>query len=81
MTVLLANTDIVCDNELCKNARWRHEPEYNYDRPIKKDSIAIPTMGYVVIRFKADNPGLWQLNCQVMVSCSRIWQVIMDNKS
>ena len=31
--------------------------ERNFDRPIKKDNIQVPTGGYAVIRFKAENPG------------------------
>ena len=36
--------------------------ERNYDRPIKKDNIQVPTGGYAVLRFKAENPGkyTWQ---------------------
>jgi FtsP/CotA-like multicopper oxidase with cupredoxin domain len=28
-----------------------------------KDTIAIPSKGYTVFRFKADNPGWWLLHC------------------
>ena len=31
-------------------------------RPIK-DTISIPSKGYTVFRFKADNPGWWLLHC------------------
>lgn len=30
---------------------------------IIKDTISIPSKGYTVLRFKADNPGWWLLHC------------------
>ncbi|KAK3775407.1 hypothetical protein RRG08_013252 [Elysia crispata] len=30
-----------------------------------KDSITVPDGGYVVLRFRADNPGMWLLHCHV----------------
>jgi L-ascorbate oxidase len=37
----------------------------NFDRPPIKDTINVPTGGYSVIRFIADNPGLWLLHCHM----------------
>lgn len=31
--------------------------------PTLKDTISIPSKGYAIIRFKANNPGLWLLHC------------------
>lgn len=31
--------------------------------PPAKDTISIPSKGYSIIRFKADNPGFWLLHC------------------
>jgi FtsP/CotA-like multicopper oxidase with cupredoxin domain len=28
-----------------------------------KDTISIPSRGYTIFRFKADNPGWWMLHC------------------
>jgi FtsP/CotA-like multicopper oxidase with cupredoxin domain len=28
-----------------------------------KDTISIPSKGYTIFRFKADNPGWWLLHC------------------
>lgn len=30
---------------------------------VNKDTISIPSKGYAVFRFKADNPGWWFLHC------------------
>ncbi|KAJ1952865.1 ferroxidase fet3, partial [Dipsacomyces acuminosporus] len=33
--------------------------------PIRRDTVTIPSMEYVVIRFRADNPGAWLFHCHV----------------
>lgn len=32
-------------------------------RPTPKDTVTVPRNGFVVIRFRADNPGYWLLHC------------------
>ena len=39
--------------------------ERNLDRPPLKDTVTIPSGGYTIIRFIADNPGVWLLHCHV----------------
>ncbi|KAH0561522.1 laccase-5-like isoform X1 [Cotesia glomerata] len=34
-----------------------------YDRPSAKDSIIVPQGGWVIFRFRADNPGYWAFHC------------------
>ena len=31
--------------------------------PVVKDTVLVPALGYVVIRFRTDNPGLWLMHC------------------
>jgi hypothetical protein len=66
--------DIKCpdDNDFCSTAQWKNaswsngnHPSLNWDDPPQKDTIIVPTGGYVVIRFKADNPGLWFFHCHI----------------
>lgn len=38
---------------------------YNLINPIKKDTVFIPQRGYVVIRFRPDNEGIWMMHCHV----------------
>ena len=38
---------------------------YNLVDPILKDTIFVPQRGYVVIRFRADNEGIWMMHCHV----------------
>ncbi|CAC5410145.1 unnamed protein product [Mytilus coruscus] len=66
--------DIICQDskKFCSDAKWRNEswsngkhPDLNWHNPPQKDTIIIPTGGYVVIRFKADNPGVWFFHCHI----------------
>ena len=38
----------------------------NLVNPLKKDTVYVPSMGYVVLRFLANNPGLWLFHCHVL---------------
>jgi FtsP/CotA-like multicopper oxidase with cupredoxin domain len=42
-------------------------PEFNLDRPLRKDTVSVPRRGFAVLRFRADNTGLWMLHCHVLV--------------
>ncbi|KAJ2726443.1 ferroxidase fet3 [Coemansia sp. Benny D115] len=33
--------------------------------PIRRDTITIPPLSYAIIRFRADNPGVWLLHCHM----------------
>jgi iron transport multicopper oxidase len=33
--------------------------------PLKRDGFVVPAQGYAVIRFKADNPGVWFFHCHI----------------
>merc|ERR1719384_138624 len=48
-------------------ANWKNNirPPLNFDRPIRKDTVIIPPGGYVVLRFRTDNPGWWHLHCHM----------------
>ncbi|XP_063411957.1 uncharacterized protein LOC134694824 isoform X2 [Mytilus trossulus] len=68
------NIDIICPDSknFCSDAKWRNEnwtegrhPDLNWNNPPQKDTIIIPSGGYVIIRFKADNPGVWFFHCHI----------------
>ena len=44
----------------------------------RKDTVIIPTGGYVVIRFKPDNPGWWLLHCHIEPHASGGMIMIID---
>ncbi|KAK3909048.1 Oxidoreductase OpS5 [Frankliniella fusca] len=35
-------------------------------RPVEKDTIAVPSGGYAVVRMVADNPGFWMFHCHFL---------------
>ena len=37
----------------------------NSDRSVPKDVIQVPRNGYVIIRTKLDNPGIWIFHCHI----------------
>lgn len=43
---------------------------YNLINPIKKDTVYIPGMGYVVLRILADNVGIWFFHCHILTHSS-----------
>lgn len=41
--------------------------KYNLSEAAKRDTVNIPRRGYAVLRWKADNPGVWAFHCHVLV--------------
>jgi FtsP/CotA-like multicopper oxidase with cupredoxin domain len=39
---------------------------FNLQNPIRKDTVYVPAWGYMVIRFLADNEGIWALHCHIL---------------
>ena len=33
---------------------------------LRKDTVSVPRRGYVILRFLADNPGIWMFHCHVL---------------
>ncbi|KAJ1962113.1 ferroxidase fet3 [Dipsacomyces acuminosporus] len=45
-----------------------YDPTYNprpKTAPIRRDTVSIPGMQYVILRFRADNPGAWLFHCHI----------------
>ena len=40
--------------------------EYDLIGAVKRDTVNVPRRGYAVLRFKADNPGIWMFHCHVL---------------
>ncbi|CAH1790455.1 unnamed protein product [Owenia fusiformis] len=71
------NTEVNClgdeDLNFCNDATWRNTswinsdniPGLNLVNPPRKDTIIVPTGGYVVVRIKANNPGAWFMHCHI----------------
>ncbi|KAK7984760.1 laccase precursor [Apiospora saccharicola] len=37
----------------------------NFNNPVRRDTIMLPALGYVVLAFAADNPGNWLFHCHI----------------
>ncbi|XP_048741747.1 uncharacterized protein LOC125655476 isoform X2 [Ostrea edulis] len=74
------NSDIDCrggttqDKSFCNDATWSDPswkngniPGLNLVDPPQKDTIIVPSGGYVVVRIRADNPGLWIMHCHIQL--------------
>ncbi|NP_001105921.2 putative laccase precursor [Zea mays] len=45
-------------------------PGYNLADPVERNTISVPTAGWVAVRFLADNPGVWLMHCHFDVHLS-----------
>ncbi|XP_062608275.1 uncharacterized protein LOC134270113 [Saccostrea cucullata] len=77
------NADINCrggvpaNKSFCNEATWSDQswlngnvPGLELQNPPRKDTIIVPSGGYVVVRIKADNPGLWIMHCHIELHSS-----------
>jgi hypothetical protein len=39
--------------------------QWNLHNPMRRDTVSVPAQSHVVLRFLADNPGLWIFHCHV----------------
>jgi FtsP/CotA-like multicopper oxidase with cupredoxin domain len=39
---------------------------YDTSRAALRDTVQIPSRGYAVLRFRAENPGVWLLHCHML---------------
>ena len=77
--------DIVCQegstNDFCLNPTWRNgsEPQVSLDEyTLRKDTVILPALGYVVVHFKSTNPGMWLLHCHLMLHQSEGMALIVN---
>jgi len=57
----------------CNYPKWENGHQPSYGNPsskidaytVRKDTVVIPTGGYVVIQFLANNPGYWFMHCHI----------------
>ena len=74
------NMDINCrgnpDRSLsyCNDATWSNPawlggnvPGLKLNGAPKRDTVIVPSGGYVVIRIKSDNPGVWIMHCHIEI--------------
>jgi len=53
------------------------------DNPPRRDVALVPSGGYIIIAFKADNPGVWLMHCHIAFHASSglALQIIENNSS
>ncbi|RCH93210.1 hypothetical protein CU097_009834 [Rhizopus azygosporus] len=39
--------------------------EWHLDNPARRDTVSVPAESFVIIRFRADNPGVWFFHCHI----------------
>lgn len=66
------NQDIDCRGNMCNDATWRNSSWLNGNVPditgrgaVIKDTVYVPSGGYVTVRFPATMPGIWFLHCHI----------------
>ncbi|KAK8683467.1 hypothetical protein V6N13_039527 [Hibiscus sabdariffa] len=58
-------------------------PKFNLVDPVERNTIGVPSGGWVAIRFQADNPGVWLMHCHFDVHLSwglRMAWIVLDGK-
>ncbi|KAK3733860.1 hypothetical protein RRG08_031800 [Elysia crispata] len=56
-----------CNEAIWANTSWggNSVPGLTFNSPPRKDTVIVPSGGYVVIRIRADNPGAWFMHCHI----------------
>jgi len=73
------NPHFTCDDAKapnCAETKQLQDVDYNFENPRQRTSVMVPVNGYAVIRFKADNPGVWMMHCH-MASHNLEGQVVL----
>nr|QCQ83123.1 putative laccase 2 [Ambrosia artemisiifolia] len=58
-------------------------PKFNLVDPDERNTIGVPSGGWVAIRFRADNPGVWFMHCHIEIHISwglRMAWLVMDGQ-
>lgn len=49
----------------CSYNESSYAASHNYDTPLERDVFNVPRRGWLLVRFKTDNPGVWPFHCHV----------------
>ncbi|KAL7584395.1 hypothetical protein Lser_V15G42404 [Lactuca serriola] len=56
---------------------------FNLVDPVERNTVGVPSGGWVAVRFRADNPGVWFMHCHIEIHLSwglRMAWAVMDGK-
>ena len=66
---MTATFDLECPIRCTRAPNWRANiPPAGiqaFSKTVRKDTVIVPSGGYVVVEFIADNPGYWFLHCHI----------------
>ena len=73
-------------NYSCNNPEWNPGMEPSFGDPtarinpytVRKDTVTVPSGGYAIIQFVADNPGYWMMHCHVLTHALQGMAVIIN---
>ncbi|OOQ87755.1 laccase [Penicillium brasilianum] len=51
---------------------------YDLSRAALRDTVQIPSRGYAVLRFRADNPGVWLFHCHILWHLATGMAMVID---
>ncbi|KAI3949100.1 hypothetical protein MKW92_041014 [Papaver armeniacum] len=57
--------------------------KFNLVDPVERNTIGVPSGGWVAIRFRADNPGVWFMHCHLEIHTSwglKMAWLVLDGK-
>ncbi|KAI4354445.1 hypothetical protein L6164_003305 [Bauhinia variegata] len=57
--------------------------KFNLADPVERNTVGIPSGGWVAIRFRADNPGVWFMHCHLEIHTSwglKMAWLVLDGK-
>ena len=65
--MILYNTSrsLLKEGAQCSYTEQIEDIELQYDNMVKRTSVTVPNNGFVVVRFLANNPGLWMFHCHI----------------
>lgn len=61
----------------------RDPAKFNLVDPAERNTVGVPSGGWVAIRFRADNPGVWFMHCHLEIHTSwglKMAWIVMDGK-
>ncbi|KAI7998217.1 Laccase-17 [Camellia lanceoleosa] len=61
----------------------RDPAKFNLVDPAQRNTVGVPSGGWVAIRFRADNPGVWFMHCHLEIHTSwglKMAWIVMDGK-
>ncbi|RHZ59047.1 uncharacterized protein CDV56_108430 [Aspergillus thermomutatus] len=56
----------------------RDASPYDLSRAVLRDTVQIPSRGYAVLRFRAENPGVWLFHCHILWHLANGMAMVVD---